>query len=634
MTAIAPQASYTGHFLCDNQISPPGSPPDSPPFYFSSSSASAVDDSTEIHSDDLPPAFSSVGTTPAPSDDHSDMVSHHSEIVVVDEESFHNIRHHPSSTTPTRASSPAPPRTTATTLSVVHRTSPLSNSFTPAETEVMLSSPVGESSSSRDTRSLAAANSAVTSFFSSPPPAVHHNRHDHHTIPSPFSFFAHTPHSHGDHPVPQHIKTLRIEVANKDIVLTTGKTTLLEGTLYLTLQKTTKIKTLNLEFSGHSSFTWVDDNAYSPATRFMSAPHIEHTWPLIAHQHKQPSTVLQTGQHAFPFSLELPDNLPETMTTTHGKVVYRLTANLTKPGISFSTTTATTSVCILRRYVAEGPLSRAYQRGGRLVNDIDDKVKYRIALPQIRFPHSMRVPLQVAITSPNNEIAVEVLQVGLWERVVYRADEQKKRIDMRLVKIQKSGGWPHVNAEGLPTTEPVTWSKVLLFEMPELGPERSSQCNPSCDNGLMKVTHHLRFTILGFDGVKRFRLENELEVKVLAFEDESPAFSDGLEMQAFGENGEPLSELPSYLTSFSTPRVSFNAERDAVPTEEDDDVLRALVARIHLPTYAESEEDTHSRDNSRNGSRTASPERSPSTTTTSSHIRMQSDGSSSSSSSQ
>lgn len=267
------------------------------------------------------------------------------------------------------------------------------------------------------------------------------------------------------------------------------------------------------------------------------------------------------------------------------------------------------------------------------MNEIDDQVKYRIALPQIRFPHSMKIPLQVAITSPNNEIAVQVLQVGLWERVVYRADE-RKRVDMRLVKIQKSGGWPHVNSEGLPTTEPVTWNKVLLFEMPQLGPESTSQCNPSGDNGLMKVTHHLRFTILGFDGVKRFRLENELEVKVLAFEDESPAFSDGLEMEAFDENGEPLSELPSYLTSFSTPRVSFDAERDAVPTEEDDDVLRALVARIHLPTYAESEEDTHSRESSRNGSRTASPERSPSTTTTSSHVSTHSVGSNSSNSSQ
>ncbi|KAF9117894.1 hypothetical protein BGW39_001682 [Mortierella sp. 14UC] len=635
MTAIAQQTEYTSHLLCEDEISPSnsplGSPPDSPPFY-------SADDANEIHSDDLPPAFSAFGTTPAPSDDHSDMVSHHSEIVVVDEEGFHNIHHRPSTSpaTTSRSASPAPPRTTATPL-VVHNRSPLSNSFTAAE--VMLPSPVDDAPRSvADTRSMAATNSTMTSFFTAPPPPSHNaSRHDHHIIPSPFSFFAHTPHSHSDHPAPQHVKTLRIEVTQKDIVLTTGKTAVLEGTLYLTLQKTTKIKSLNLEFLGRSSVTWVDDNAYSPATRFVSAPHIEHTWALIAHQHKQPATVLQAGQHAFPFSLELPDTLPETMTTTHGKVAYRLTANLIKPGINFSTTTAAAPVVILRRFVADGPLARAYQRGGRLVNEVDDIVKYKIVMPQVRLPHSMKVPLQVAITSPNNEIAVQVLQVGLWERVVYRADE-RRRVDMRLVKIQKSGGWPHVNAEGNPTTESVTWNKVLLFEMPQMGPESSSQCNPSGDNGLMKVTHHLRFTILGYDGAKRFRLENEMEVKVLAFEDESPLSISEIEDGAVDENGDPLSELPSYLTSFSTPRVSIDAERDGVaPTEEDDDVLRALAARIHLPTYAESEEDTHSRNTSRNPSRDASPERpsaAASSSSSPSHVRTHSSGSSISTSSQ
>ncbi|KAF9086430.1 hypothetical protein BGX23_008892 [Mortierella sp. AD031] len=639
MTAIAPLPSYTSQMMFG--ISPPGSPldsppgspssntpPDSPPFY-------SADDATEIHSDDLPPAFSSIGTTPAPSDDHSDMVSHHSEIVVVDEESFHNIHHRPTSPATTglgsRPVSPVPPRTTATPL-VVHNRSPLSNSFTASE--AMVASPV-ESRNSRprrsveNHRSLAVANSTVTSIFTAPPPPAHtQSRHDHHTIPSPFSFFAHNPHSHGDHPAPQpHIKTLRIELAPKDIVLTTGKTAVLEGTLYLTLHKTTKIKTLHLEFMGRSSVTWVDDaNAYSPATRYQSAPHIEHTWAMIPHQHKQPATVLQAGQHAFPFTLDLPDNLPETMTTTHGKCAYRLTATLTKPGITFSTTNATTPVTLLRRFTTDGPLSRTYQRGGRLVNEPNDKVKYKIALPQVRVPHSMKVPLQVVITSPNDQISVQVLQVGLWERVVYRA-EDRQRADIRLVKIQKSGGWPHVSADGNPTTESVTWNKVLLFEMPSMG-HASSECNPSGDNGLMKVTHHLRFTILGSEGTKRFRLENELEVKVLAFEDEAPmlVFEGRID-----ENGESLSELPSYLTSFSTPRVSFDAERDGIVVstgEEDDDVLRALVAQIHLPTYAESEEDTHSRDGSRNGSRTASPER-----CSFSHARSNSNSSSGSSAS-
>lgn len=191
---------------------------------------------------------------------------------------------------------------------------------------------------------------------------------------------------------------------------------------------------------------------------------------------------------------------------------------------------------------------------------------------------------------------------------MYRADS-RKRVDMRLVKIQKSEGWPHQDRHGEATTESVTWNKVLLFDMPQMGSEMN-QCNPSADNGLMKITHVLRFTILGAEGTKRFKVENELDLKVLAFDDER--------LPEEGEEGDgaydQMNELPSYLTSFTTPRVSFDTESELGPTEED--ILRATLAGIHLPTYAESEEDTNSRnpsrDVSRDVSRSVSPERSTS----------------------
>lgn len=184
---------------------------------------------------------------------------------------------------------------------------------------------------------------------------------------------------------------------------------------------------------------------------------------------------------------------------------------------------------------------------------------------------------------------------------------------MRLVKIQKSEGWPHVDRHGNTLqNDSVTWNKVLLFDMPPLGNEMN-QCNPSADNGLMKVNHLLRFTILGGDTVtnKRFRVENEVELKVLACEDQATITSEDEENNGIDGNG-----LPSYLTSFTTPRVSLDSEREILDRSlnrlnDDDDLLRAmLAARIHLPTYAESEEETNSRNASRSASRTASPERS------------------------
>ncbi|KAG0078702.1 hypothetical protein BGZ93_011195 [Podila epicladia] len=567
----------------------------------SSPSASSSSSSLDL----LPPAMTAEGTTPAPSDDHSDMVSHSSEIILHDEESFHGIHHSPPPPFEeiSRPSSPSPPRTIATSLIDPH---PFSHFITANDHEVQ---------TSRPQQIQPSASGSSTPISNSPPRAPHTTHHrnghgsfqNHHALPSPFSFFAHSL-TQGDSLVSPSAKTLKIELEESEIVLMTGTTATLRGTLFLNLQKNAKIKTLNLEFSGRSSVTWIDENAYSPATRHTTAPHIEHTWPLISHQHKQPPTQLSAGQHAYPFTLELPDTLPESLTTTHGKVAYRLTATLVKPGLTFTSSSTTAYVTILRKHPAPTRSSRHYQRGSRIVHAPEDKIKYKITLPQCRVPHSAKIPLQVMIASPSNRTSVSVLQVGLWEQVVYRADS-RKRVDMRLVKIQKSEGWPHQDRHGVASGESVTWNKVLLFDMPQMGTEMN-QCNPSADNGLMKVTHLLRFTILGVEGTKRFKVENELDLKVLAFDEERS--------QEEGEEGDGLydvmNELPSYLTSFTTPRVSFDEESELGPTEED--ILRATLAGIHLPTYAESEEDTNSRNTSRDVSRSVSrgvsPERSAS----------------------
>ncbi|KAF9386790.1 hypothetical protein CPB97_003327 [Podila verticillata] len=560
----------------------------------------------------LPPALALPhGATPAPSDDHPHMVSHPSQILLEDEDdqayedrqraSRGRARHYhansqggsPFSSRP-NSPSPPPPPTTASTLLNNH---PLANSV----------SVTPSSNFPAEGPSTSALQHAL-SFFG------HHSTPSSSTHSSPSGGGNSQVHTHTDQypSSASSSKTLRIELARPEVVLHTGQSTRMEGILYVNLHKNIKVKTLTLEFSGRSSVTWVDDNAYSPATRHTTAPHIEHTWALIPHQHKQPPTVLPAGQHTYPFILDLPHTLPETLTTTHGKVAYRLTATMTKPGLTFHSSTVTLPVPVLRKHPTQP--ARSFQRGGRAVSTPEDKIKYKISVPQIRVPHSTKIPLQVSITTPNPRTSVTVLQVGLWERVVYRADG-RKRVDMRLVKIQKSEGWPHEDRHGQPSNESVTWNKVLLFDMPPMGSELH-HCNPSADNGLMKVTHLLRFSILGTDGLKRFRVENEIDLKVLAFEDEYHP-EEGEDLDA-----DPTNELPSYLTSFTTPRVSFDSERDMEPV--GDDLLRALVARIHLPTYAESEEDANSRNPSRDvsrdvsrnpsraQSRNASPERSPS----------------------
>ncbi|KAF9356182.1 hypothetical protein BGX26_005612 [Mortierella sp. AD094] len=578
------QAAPTSHLL---YRSPVPSPPDSPPHPSEDVAATASSSTSSV--DRLPPPpFCEVGATPAPSEEHADMISHDSEIVLEDEENLVEL-HAPVFIDISRPTSPSPPArsTTATTSS-----SPFRMTHDAAATSMddhEIRRPDIENGA------LSVSGATITSFFTAPPSS---SPNSHQNMSSPFSFFSNSTLFHDDHSKPHvHVKTLKIELEQSEIVLMEGRTTVLKGVLYVNLQKNTKVKSLQLEFNGRSSVTWVDDNAYSPATRHTTAPHIEHNWTLISNPGKKGSTVLLAGQHGYPFSLELPDTLPESLTTTHGKVAYRLTATLTRPGITFTSSSATALVKILRRHAVLALHPRAYHRGVRVRNAPEDKVLYNIVVPQVRVPHSAKIPLQVSITSPNSRTTVSVLQVGLWERVVYKADG-RRRVDMRLVKIQKSEGWPHLNREDSSSpVEAVTWNKVLLFDMPEMGYD-VNHCNPSVDNGLMKVNHIMRFSILGFDGVKRFRIESEIELKVLAFEDEYLQAEGGV------NEDDPLNELPSYLTSFSTPRVSIDSERDLELV--DDDLLQALVARIHLPTYAESEEDTNSRNPSRDVSRNTS----------------------------
>src|SRR5690606_35360584 len=55
---------------------------------------------------------------------------------------------------------------------------------------------------------------------------------------------------------------------------------------------------------------------------------------------------------------------------------------------------------------------------------------------------------------------------------------QRQQEDSRVVKSQKSEGWPHRNHLDESVDVAVTWNKILLFDMPSIGSEYTD-CNPS-----------------------------------------------------------------------------------------------------------------------------------------------------------
>jgi len=222
-------AESNGNLLDRGHISPDSlSPPESPG---SSPERNPVRSSSTTSSfDRLPPAMSAQGTTPAPSDDHSDMVAHHASIELEDDDHHHHQNGRSRSHDDHPYSPPLPP-TTATSL-----VQPLSNSITASPSSTF---------SQPDTPSTSPGPSSSTASRQNT--SSHSDHHHSHSL-SPFSFFGHSDAS----------KVLRIELTHPEVVVMNGQSTVLEGVVYLTLHKNTKVKSLQLEFSGRSSVTWVD----------------------------------------------------------------------------------------------------------------------------------------------------------------------------------------------------------------------------------------------------------------------------------------------------------------------------------------------------------------------------------------
>lgn len=212
-------------YISSELLPTPGSPPSSPERSHSRSA------STVSSFDRIPPVMIAQGNTPAPSDDHSDMVAHSADIVLQDDDEHHD--YHRSHSNDSRPSTPPVPPTTVTALAHPSFSSTTTHPSTFSQPDTALSSTVPSSSAP------------------SPSQSPHHSDHHHSHSLSPFSFFSHS--HNGDSPKP-----LRIELTHPEVVLMNGQATVLEGVVYLTLHKNTKVKTLHLEFSGRSSVTWVD----------------------------------------------------------------------------------------------------------------------------------------------------------------------------------------------------------------------------------------------------------------------------------------------------------------------------------------------------------------------------------------
>ncbi|KAF9111508.1 hypothetical protein BGX27_004826 [Mortierella sp. AM989] len=301
-------------------------------------------------------------------------------------------------------------------------------------------------------------------------------------------------------------------------------TTALKGKLVLTLSKPTKVASLAISLNGstHIAFLGVGKRAH------YSRHHIRSQQFLIEPRpNSEQFTLLNSDGSSkdivieYPFSIDIPNHLPPSVTTPQGGTIYRLTAVLTLSKsasiMSFlssgSTFTSSSTVQIYR-----APRSRCLLEVAALEQDnaeeeddeedeehgsspgqergvteterrdpVDDnelmpavvnhtwpgQIETTVTIPFTQLPPQSKPDLRIRVRVLRENLSIKSFQAALWERAVFRVQKagapsnSKKHIigvRQRVVTAQRCDvGW--VN-DVITSQVPHTFEKVVLFSIP------------------------------------------------------------------------------------------------------------------------------------------------------------------------
>ncbi|KAF9098819.1 hypothetical protein BGX29_007423 [Mortierella sp. GBA35] len=317
-------------------------------------------------------------------------------------------------------------------------------------------------------------------------------------------------------------------------------TTLLKGTLVLTLTKPTKVASLAISLNGSTHVAFL-----GPGKRAHSSRHFFRTQQFLIEPRANSELYTQLAKDtiSYPFAIEVPNHLPSSVSTPHGGTVYRLTAVLTVAKsssimsfLSNGTTVATSATVQLYRaprLFSEFDGDEEELECGPEFAGIDGmtetdhpetvdanehelvpatvkhtwagQVEATVAIPFTRLPPQAKPDLHVRVRVLRENLGIKSMQAALWERIIFRVQKtgaapgDKKYImgiRERAVSAQRcDSGWTNESVTG---QVPHTFEKIVIFSIPsaarthkELYSSRS--CNPSTYNNLANRMKNERF---------------------------------------------------------------------------------------------------------------------------------------------
>ncbi|XP_026115336.1 arrestin domain-containing protein 3-like [Carassius auratus] len=106
---------------------------------------------------------------------------------------------------------------------------------------------------------------------------------------------------------------------------------ILAGRVIMEVSKETKIKALTVKVKGKADVSWTESHGEQSVTYWDKEKYFSQTQSVLPEDSRNGSVTLVAGRHVFPFAFQLPyQGTPSSFKGAHGKIHYRLLANLSR----------------------------------------------------------------------------------------------------------------------------------------------------------------------------------------------------------------------------------------------------------------------------------------------------------------
>ncbi|CAO3585266.1 unnamed protein product [Absidia cylindrospora] len=277
---------------------------------------------------------------------------------------------------------------------------------------------------------------------------------------------------------------LRIDLEDEPILLmgtpeeSAGK--MLRGVLHLNTTEPIKVKAISLRFVGKMKVSWSEGVGHHQHYYKQERNIMEHSWQFIpmATSTQKKTYSLAAGEHSFNFELLLPGDLPQSLDTEGGQVLYRLKAMVERPAFVHN--------IIKKRYVkvVRSMLPSEFElvQSMEIHNTWVDKMMYDIVMPSKMYALGETITMTFHISPIAPELKVRSICASLKEYCSYTIKDNSK-MDARIIHFEKLLD-PFCHSAG-------QWSRDVTLDVPATSP--LIFCDT--DNEMIKIRHKMKFVI-------------------------------------------------------------------------------------------------------------------------------------------